>query len=378
MIRVSNAKKWLRRNLFASIGDAIVTIVALPLLIGAVLSLLHWAVGVAQWHAVSDNLRVLMVGTLPAEMRVQAWIAVSIISTLVGITLATVVIGQTRTILSAALLVAMAALAARYADAPNLGNSLACLLTALLSYWLALRVAAVRRYAGLWWLPGFFAVLILIAPAGWDRTGGLLMSVLFTLAASALSVPLGVVLAFGRRSKLAGIRVICTAYIEVMRSLPLILVVYCIWVVTPLLSPEHAGPDLLRGLLGFSLFFAAYVAEYVRSGLQSVPKGQIEAAQSLGMPPYYINRDVVLPQAIRVVVPALVGNVLDIFNTVPLLFIIGITDFLRAGQMVLVNPQSSGFTNEIYFFMFTVYLAIASVITFGARKLEVRMAGNHR
>ena len=91
-----------------------------------------------------------------------------------------------------------------------------------------------------------------------------------------------------------------------------------------------------------------------------------------------VTRDIVLPQATRVVMPALVGNVLDIFNTVPLLFIIGLTDFLRAGQMILVNPQSGNRTYEIYIFMFAVYLAIASAITYASRRLEARMAAGHR
>ena len=131
-------------------------------------------------------------------------------------------------------------------------------------------------------------------------------------------------------------------------------------------------------MIGFTLFYAAYVAEYVRSGLQSIPKGQIEAANSLGMSNWQVGREIVLPQAIRVVMPALVGNVLDVFNTVPLLFIIGMTDFLRAGQMVLVNPQSGNRTYEIYAFMFAVYLMVSSLITYGARKLERKMAvGRH-
>ena len=127
-----------------------------------------------------------------------------------------------------------------------------------------------------------------------------------------------------------------------------------------LLAPGNPVPDLVRGLLAFTLFFAAYVAEYVRSGLQSVPRGQIEAAASLGLSATQTSRDVVLPQALRVVTPALVGNVLDVFNTVPLLFIIGLTDFLRAGQMVLVDPQSNGRSYEIYLFMFAVYLVVSS------------------
>jgi len=370
--------KWMRKNLLATIGDSLLTLVIVPLLLWASYSLLHWGIGIAKWHAVEENLRVLMVGTFPAELVPQVWIAAAIMSALVGITFGGLVVASVVFSTAATSLLALIALCATYSNESAITYFCGCLAVGVIAHSVSLKVPKVKKYAVLLWCVGFIGISALVAPAGWDRVGGLMMSVLFTLVASVLSVPLGVALAFGRRSKYAGVQVICTFYIEVMRSLPLILVVYCIWVVTPLLSPGYPGPDLVRGLLGFTLFFAAYVAEYVRSGLQSVPKGQIEAAQSLGMTPYYINRDVVLPQALRVVVPALVGNVLDIFNTVPLLFIIGITDFLRAGQMILVNPQSGGYTYEIYLFMFAVYLAIASVITFGARRLEARMAGDHR
>jgi general L-amino acid transport system permease protein len=112
----------------------------------------------------------------------------------------------------------------------------------------------------------------------------------------------------------------------------------------------------------------------VRSGLQAVPRGQVEAARSLGMPSWTVNVEIVLPQAIRVVLPALVGNVLDIFNGATLVFILGLTDFLRAGQMILADPGYSGRVYEVYAFMFAVYFAIGSTITFASRKLEARLA----
>jgi general L-amino acid transport system permease protein len=118
------------------------------------------------------------------------------------------------------------------------------------------------------------------------------------------------------------------------------------------------------------IFYAAYAAEFVRSGLQSLPKGQVEAAQSPGMSNFDINYSIVLPQALRVVVPPLVGNILDIFNYAPLVFIIGLTEFLRASQMVLANPQYSNTTYEIYVFLFATYFVIGSLITFLARRLE--------
>jgi general L-amino acid transport system permease protein len=327
---------WCRRNLFATSLDTALSCVFLPLTVLAAWQLGAWALLQARWSIIGDNLRVLMVGTFPPQDMARAW--------------------------SAAAALAVAAGASLYLAARPQGPLAGPLRKALVPVW-ALCLAGTG---------------LALAPVGMQHWGGLLMSVLVTLAASALSIPLGVLLAFGRTSRYAGVRMVCTGYIELMRSLPLILVVYWIWVVTPLLAPGNPVPDLVRGLAAFTLFFAAYVAEYVRSGLQSVPRGQVEAAASLGLSAVQTGRHIVLPQALRVVTPALVGNVLDVFNTVPLLFIIGLTDFLRAGQMVLIDPRSNGHSYEIYLFMFAVCLAVSSLLTYGARRLEARMARGYQ
>lgn len=368
--------RWCRRNLFASPFDAALTLTFVPLCLWALGRLLIWSFTDAQWHAVTDNLRVFMVGTFPLDMMWRAWASVLVLALLGGATMGLVVTPPHHPpVLQVGGFLLATALGT---VTPALGWTLACV-TASLVGWAGMGMwPGMRKGLGFGWGVGLIGIAMLLAPAGAERWGGLLMSLLVTLLASILSVPLGVALALGRRSRFASARIICTGYIEVMRSLPLILIVYWVWIVMPLLTPDLQVPDIARGLLGFVLFFAAYVAEYVRSGLQSVPCGQVEAAASLGMSSSQISRDIVLPQATRVVMPALVGNVLDIFNTVPLLFIIGLTDFLRAGQMVLVNPQSGSRTYEIYLFMFAVYLAIASVITYGSRRLEARLAVGHR
>jgi general L-amino acid transport system permease protein len=333
----SNLIRWGRKNLFRTPVDGLITLIVSGTGACIAESFVRWAAVSAHWSVVIENLRVFMVGTYPAELTGHAWWA--------GVLLC---------------LVFVLSGAAIFARKPTEESSQTFHLARRLLPW-GSALALV-------------ATVMLLSPNVMERWGGLLMSVLFTLLASALSLPLGIALALGRRSRYASARCICSGYIEVMRSLPLILVVYCIWIIVPLLAPTNPGPDLLRGLLGFTLFFAAYVAEYVRSGLQSIPLGQVEAAQSLGMSARQVNFQIVLPQALRVAIPGLVGNVLDIFNTVPLLFIIGMTDFLRAGQMILVNPQSGNRTYEIYTFMFAVYLAVASLITYTARRLEDRMS----
>jgi general L-amino acid transport system permease protein len=227
-------------------------------------------------------------------------------------------------------------------------------------------------------LAGVVAIFVVLSPPGFEVWGGLLLSIVLTIAVSILTLPFGILLALGRQSRITSLRVISTAYIEAMRSVPLILVVYWIWIIVPLLAPDTSVPGLLRGMAGFALFFAAYVAEYVRSGLQAVPRGQIEAARSLAMSSWTLNVDIVLPQALRVVVPSLVGQILDIFNGATLVFIIGLTDFLRAGQMILADPQNSGRTYEIYVFLFAVYLAIGGAITYASRRLEAHLARGSR
>jgi len=329
------ALRWLRVNLFANVADTVLTLTCLPLCVWTLWAFGSWAVTQAQWQIVTDSLRVLMIGTFPMELSARAWGAAAALLVALAFTLVTL---------------------SRARHAPHLTG----------------------RGLSVTWLAALICVGWLLEPASSQHWGGLLMSVLMTLGAAALSIPLGVALAFGRHSRFVSARLLCTGYIEVMRALPLILVIYWVWIVTPMLVPGNAPPDLLRGLLAFSFFYAAYVAEYVRSGLQAVPRGQIEAAQSLGLSHIQVQRDVVLPQALRVITPALAGNVLDIFNNVPLLFIIGLTDFFRAGQMVLVNPESGGRSYEIYLFLFAVYLLIASLITFGTRRLEHRMAIAHR
>jgi general L-amino acid transport system permease protein len=235
-----------------------------------------------------------------------------------------------------------------------------------------------RRFPILIFLIASAAAILVLAPPGFDRWGGLLLSLMLAVIVSAASLPLGVLLAFGRASRNPSLRACCTGYIEVMRSVPLILVVYWIWITVPLFLPDGSVSSLVRGMIGYTIFNAAYVAEFVRSGIQAVPRGQAEAAKSLGMSNWTVSTEIVLPQAIRFVQPALVGNVLDVFNGATLVFIIGLTDFLRAGQMILADPTSSGTVTEVYVFMFAVYFLIGSTITFGARRMEARMQRSAR
>lgn len=375
---IATSWKWARYNLFAKPFDVFLSIIVIPLVLWCIWSAATWAVLTAQWDVIPDSFRVLMVGIYPADALWRAWIALLLLSTLFGATLGSVFRFKSNHGWTMGVVFACLAALVSMRD----GNiALLVLLWGALaggSWSLASHRPALQRFLVPGWIIGLIAIFIILAPPGVGLWGGLMLSVLITLVTALVTLPFGILLAFGRRSPIPSLRYACTAYIEIIRSVPLILVVYWIWIVMPVLAPEMSVPDVARGMIGFSVFFSAYVAEYIRSGLQNVPRGQVEAARSLGMSTFDINRSIVLPQALKVAVPGLVGNVLDVFNAAPLVFIIGLTDFLRAGQMILANPQFGDRTYEVYGFLFVVYFLIGSLITFAARKLELHLAKGSR
>lgn len=375
---IANSLKWSRYNLFGKPFDALLSLTVIPGVLWLIWQIVRWALTVAQWDIIPRSQRVLMIGIFPADQAWRAWVAIMIVAAMVGAGLGCVfAFRKYHAVALAFLLVAFIALVG-VGDPLSLAL-IAATVGAFAAFWMLLSHVPLARHA---LLPasftGFIAIFAVMVVPGAGLWGGLLLSILLTLVTAVVTLPIGILLAFGRRSRFPSVRWICTAYIEVMRSVPLIMVVYWIWILMPVLTPQLNLADVVRGMIGFTLFYSAYVAEYVRSGLQAVPRGQTEAARSLGMSEFDINRSIVLPQALRVVVPPLVGNVLDIFNTAPLVFIIGLTDFLRAGQMILANPQYGDRTYEVYSFLFLTYFLVGSLITFVARKLEKHLARGSR
>ncbi|MCW5707703.1 amino acid ABC transporter permease [Shinella sp.] len=375
---IARSLKWSRHNLFAKPFDILLSLTVIPGVLWLIWQIAGWALTVAQWDIIPQSLRVLMIGVFPVDQVWRTWVAAMIIAALLGAALGCVFAFRGRHAGALLLVVAVVLVLTGTNDLANTLLVAALVVLFGLSWVLISRVPAARRGLVPASFVGLITIFAVMAPPGAGLWGGLLLSILLTLVTAVVTLPIGILLAFGRRSRFSSVRWICTAYIEVMRSVPLIMVVYWIWILMPVLTPQLNLADVVRGMIGFTLFYSAYVAEYVRSGLQAVPRGQTEAARSLGMSEFDINRSIVLPQALRVVVPPLVGNVLDIFNTAPLVFIIGLTDFLRAGQMILANPQYGDRTYEVYSFLFLTYFLVGSLITFVARKLEKHLARGSR
>jgi general L-amino acid transport system permease protein len=185
---------------------------------------------------------------------------------------------------------------------------------------------------------------LLIGSTGLSRVdtglwGGVLVTLLIAAVGIVFSLPLGIALALGRRSKLPIIKMFSVIFIEFVRGVPLITVLFMANTMLPLFVPQEWSPDrLLRPLIGVALFAAAYMAEVVRGGLQAIPKGQYEGAMSLGLGYGSMMRLIVLPQALRIVIPGIVNTFIGLFKDTTLVTVVGIFDFMRAVEASMIDP----------------------------------------
>jgi len=187
-----------------------------------------------------------------------------------------------------------------------------------------------------------------------------------------------VLLALGRRSNMPAIKALCVVYIELIRGVPLISLLFMSSVMLPLFLPVGFSIDkLLRAQIAIILFAAAYVAETVRGGLQAIPKGQIEGAESLGLSYWQQMRLIVLPQALKIVIPPLVGIFISLFKDTSLVVIIGIFDLTQAAKAALSDAAWRGFGVETYVFISLIYFAYCYSMSKYSQALERRLATGH-
>ena len=206
-----------------------------------------------------------------------------------------------------------------------------------------------------------------------ERWGGLILTLVLATFGLTGAFPLAILLALGRRSELPLIRGLCVAYIELIRGVPLISVLFMTSVMLPLFLPSGVSVDkLLRAQLALILFAAAYLAEVVRGGLQAIPEGQYDAAAALGLPFWRRAFLIILPQALRISVPPLVNTFIGFFKDTSLVLIIGLFDLLSTIKVSLNDPIWSGFGVEAYLFASLVYFAFCFAMSRYSRRLERR------
>ncbi len=210
-----------------------------------------------------------------------------------------------------------------------------------------------------------------LAPVDSTQWGGLPLTFLLAVFGLAAAYPLGVLLALGRRSKMPAIRTLSIIYIEMIRGVPLISLLFMSAVIFPLFLPEGITINkILRAQVAIIMFTAAYIAEVVRGGLQGIAKGQYEAAESLGLNYVQTMRLIILPQALKIVIPPSVSILISAFKDTSLVVIIGLYDILKTTQTVLANPNWMGFSSEAFFFLACIYFICCYTMSNYSRKLE--------
>jgi general L-amino acid transport system permease protein len=388
---------WLRQNLFATPVSALTTLVLAPVLAVAALRLVRFLVLDARWEIVRVNIALFLVGPFPREELTRLWVALALLSIALGAGAGAIAATARET-----------AEAAGRAATSGWGERLrraappVLLLLGLLAFatgpqpvLLALGVVALgvavavgtarlapkrRRGVPLLVIVGIAAAFVVMNRFGGvpaTSWGGLLITMFYTIAALLIAFPVGILVALGRRSTLPVVRWGCTLYVEFFRGSPLITLLFVGWLILPFfLPPDFPTPGLVtRALVIFVLFTSAYVAEIVRGGLQAVGAGQREAAQAVGLTPWQQTRLVVLPQALRAVIPGLVGQAISLFKDTTLVLIIGQSDLLAVARSVTKQDEflGQGYIVETLAFVTIVYWVISYWMSRESQRLEARL-----
>jgi len=341
--------KWLRENLFSGPVNTILTLLGFAFLVWALPPVITWAFltadwvgtssqdctsGGACWAVITQRFEQFIFGYIPdgTEWR---W------------TLAFILLG-----------VALAPLL--FWDLPYR------------KYWLYFTLA--YPVLAVWLLYGGLGLTTIPT----DQWGGFALTFVIGITGIVFSLPLGILLALGRVSKLPAVSMLCTIFIEVVRAVPLITVLFMSSVMLPLFLPEGVTFDkLVRALIVVSLFAAAYMAEVVRGGLQGIPKGQYEAAQAMGLSYWQAMFQIILPQALKIVIPGIVNNFIALFKDTTLVAIIGLFDLLGVGRAALADQNWLGLSTEVYVFVGLLFWIFCFGMSRYSVWLEKRLETGH-
>ena len=335
---------WLKENLFSTWFNTLLTFGSLWFIYMLLRGIVTWVWKEAKWSVVTTNLWLFIIGPFPRQEVWRVWACV-IMVLLLGL-LSWVVWGP-------------------------LGRG---------------RTGA-RRWVLAGWLLSFPLTILLLRGlgnsalplVGTNLWGGLLLTFVLAVVSIVASFPLGVLLALGRRSSLPVTRIFSTLYIELIRGVPLVTILFMAQIMLPLFLPEGMRVDkVMRAIAGFTLFTAAYIAECVRGGLAAVPMGQYEAAKAVGLSGPQVMVLIVLPQALRAVIPPIVGQFISLFKDTSLVAIVGLIDLLNIAKSVVAQPEFMGLKREVYFFVAVVYFVFSYAMSYASRRLEVALGVGER
>lgn len=369
---------WVKENLFNSWFNGALTLLSLWLIATALSGAARWVLAEARWEVIPANFQSLLIGTYPRSESWRIWSALLTLALLSGLSAGALLkTGRrvARSISAGAVLLMLFDLSARsrgflllgllllwggYAAGARLGGRArwALLLGWLLSYPWSLFL--------LWGSEGL-RLLPRVETTSW---GGLTLTLLLAVTGILASFPLGVLLALGRRSSLPVVSWGCTALIEVVRGMPFVTVLFMAHLLLPVFVPQYRIDRVVRAMVGLALFTSAYMAENVRGGLQGVPKGQYEAAEALGLSGAKTMLLVILPQALRSVLPSIVGQFISLFKDTSLVVVIGLLELLGIARSVISNPEWLGRHAEVYLFVACIYWLFCYSLSQASRRLE--------
>ncbi len=379
---VTISSQWAKKNLFDGWCNSILTIISVWLLYQLVGDIWTWATTIAQWSVVSSNLRLFLVGLYPEAEFWRLWSILAIAGGLSGISwglwgrfsrFVAIAIGSLSIALAILLPVDVISkflilgttgvIALGFAIGQKCKGFTASSLTLAIAWILSLPVSI--------WLLGGNAGLTPVDVNVWN---GLVLTLLVAISGIVFSFPLGVLLSLGRQSDLPVIKIFCVLYIEIVRGLPLIGILFMAQVMLPLFLPAGLEIDrVLRAIAAFILFSAAYLAENVRGGLQSIPKGQAEAARALGLNIPQAIALIILPQALKASIPAIVGQFIGLFKDTSLVAIVGLVDLMGIARTVLSQPEFIGRYSEVYLFVALIYWIFCFSLSQFSQKLEKKL-----
>jgi general L-amino acid transport system permease protein len=389
--------QWLKKNLFSTWFNTILTLISLGVIYFALKGILHWVFVTANWDPVAQSLKKFAVGLYPVEEIWRIGTILAMVSFLAGVSWG-VWRGTVRTF-ALALAAGFIVIAVLPFDLyPPNGDPLDLLVRVgfivlpvliALGFLLGWKVPIKGSLVLLLWLLSFVLAMVLLSgfrgsellpQVSTNDWSGLLLTFLLALIGIVASFPIGVALALGRQSRLPVVKVFCTLFIEMVRGVPLVTILFMASIILPLFLPEEIRIDrVLRAMIGMTLFAAAYMAENVRGGLQAIPRGQYEAAQAVGLTGFQTTAFIVLPQALRAVIPAIVGQFIALFMDTTLAIIVGLLELLAIGKAVLQSNQAWLLRDkEVYLFIAVLFWIFTYAMSYASRRLETALGVGER
>ncbi len=381
---------WLRMNLFSSWSSGVLTVViaAFILYIAFGLGWVEWVLFTSDWAVITDRVPLYIVGTYPSESYWRPEIALLLVSGLMGmgwrtwggvargfaigfgaLVFAVAVIPYQMELLYRVLLLAVpAAIAggyylAHFIPAPSRAKWFGIAGAGALI--LSLLIIAGVSLPGIGDVPGF-------EPVAQAEVGGLMLNLLLAAFGIIVSLPIGIALALGRRSRLPVLKFACVAFIEIIRGVPLITLLFMSRHILPLTFPENVDVSLLYlSGITITIFSSAYMAENVRGGMAAVSPQQAQAGQALGLKQWQITLFITLPQGLRNIIPAIVGQFISLFKDTSLVFIIGMLDLVEIGRAGLTGKlEYSDNGMEVYLFLALVFWVFTFSMAYISRRIE--------